>query len=66
MHLVGSYGLVYVHVPQVVSNQIYHDRSDFILPVPVLRFGDSRDMEREITIENCGQKQLVTTSAFSM
>lgn len=47
MHLVGFHGLVYIQVPQVVSNLIfcYHGKA-LISPVPTLRFRDLRDVGR--------------------
>ncbi|KAK4806814.1 hypothetical protein QYF61_005610 [Mycteria americana] len=50
-------GLTEVQVPQVVSNLNFsYEGRDFVPPVPALRFGDLRDVGREITTENWGNK----------
>ncbi|KAK4806815.1 hypothetical protein QYF61_005611 [Mycteria americana] len=57
VHLLESNGLVYLQVPQVVSNLNFsYEGRDFVPPVPALRFGDLRDVGREITTENWGNK----------
>ena len=66
MNLVSSRGLVYVQVPYMVSNLIFsYDKQDFVPPVPAVRFGDLRDVAREIASENWGKK-MWSTSCFSM
>lgn len=57
MYLIGSHGLVYIQVPQVVLNLIFsYSWRDLISPVPALRFRDLREVGGEITIENWGKK----------
>lgn len=49
MHLVGSHGLLYVQVLQVLSKLIFScDGRDFIPPVSALRFRDLQDVGRYI------------------
>lgn len=52
MQLVQSHGLVYVQVHQVASKLTSCNGSDFVAPVPALRFRDLRDVGRVITSEN--------------
>lgn len=59
MQLVQSHGLVYVQVHQVASKLISCNGSDFVAPVPALRFRDLRDVGRVITSENWDKKKKV-------
>lgn len=53
MHLIGSHGLLYVQVPQVVFTLIFtYNGWDFISLTPAFRFRRLRDVGIETTIEN--------------
>jgi len=59
MHLVRSHGLVYVQVPQVVSNlSVSYNGKDLVHPVPALRFRDLRDVGRVTASENRSKKNV--------
>jgi len=57
MHLIGSYGLMYFQVPEMVSNLFFsYDGRNFIPPSPALRFSSLKGVGKELTFENRGKK----------
>lgn len=59
MYFIGSYGLLYAQVPQVICKLIYYNGGDLIPPISAWRFGDSTDVGRDITSENWGAKKFL-------
>lgn len=62
MHHVGFHGLVYVQVPQVVSNLIFCYHGKDLISLPTLRFRDLRDVGRVTTK---AKNSLLSTSTCS-
>lgn len=55
---IGSHGLLYAQVPQVIWKLIYYNSGDFIPPISAWKFGDLTDVGREITSENWGTEKM--------